>query len=126
MSDTITLFSPDELAAMAERERADNGYEILSVELNLQQNPNFQPSDVRRPVRELLDKLETYRNEYARLLAVAQWAGEAAAWLQLAGSDQHHMGCGIYPLVAHKPESACTCGKAALLARLTPPTEEKP
>lgn len=61
-----------------------------------------------------------------QLLRIARWAAEAHAWMQRAEIDQHHFGCGVYPLVDHKPPSACDCGLRTLLAKIAPPEVDHP
>jgi hypothetical protein len=56
-----------------------------------------------------------------KLVALAGYAARVHAWLARAERDQHHFGCGVYPLVDRKPLSACTCGLTALLAEIEEP-----
>lgn len=146
MSDTITLFTADELAAMAERERA-------ATPGPWWQKSHRTPTAPHPDARELSSLLCYFpdegeprvwcwdtdgefivhaRNEYARLLAVAQWAGEAAKLLSAIpegwedGNWMAFLGiCNEYGVDEDlAPRDAIVEVCRALLARLTPP--EKP
>jgi hypothetical protein len=56
------------------------------------------------------------RNDYPRLLALAEWVGLVHAWL--LETNAHHPECGVC-MVHERP---CDCGQAALLAKVTPQT----
>lgn len=120
MSDTITLFSPDELAAMAERERAATPppWHLAKDGQSIRQTKHVTRDVWTIPHREGdMAFIAESRNEYAHLLAVAQWANELAKAAAQLAED-----CEQRDWVEADPEWLSAVEAVNnLLARLAPP-----
>lgn len=128
-SDTLTLFSPAALAAMAERERAatPDPRDVWHTE----ECVTAPTDDCVCSGGPRFSERGTRRVEYARLLAVAQWANELVHGLEELFDDldlrlaeirtrMHGRDDRVVPVSGRLANNI-----RALLARLTPP-QEKP